>query len=327
MASLWKVLGLILIFYLLGETRSEEPENPPKDNYHNPPFDPTSHTPTYSKAGTRLITLNELAAHASVNGTLRPHWLAIMGRVYDVDKGHTHYGPEGGYNFFTGRDGSKAFVTGEFNDIGLTDDVSGLTPLQLLDIEGWVEFYNKEYTYVGKLIGRYHDRNGNPTKEWYKYRKRLAKGKEEKEEKAAEEREFPPCNSRFTQGEGGIVFCSTKRQVHVHMYSLGYSIRCICTLYLSPSPSSNDVHVHMYFNKVHHLPSSSSLPLLSSSSGGIERDWEGLPRRYFTPGSKNWRCACVNEKDLNSPQIQLYPGCPPQAKECSVDDRGSRNEL
>lgn len=136
--------------------------------YFNPPFDPNV-PPLYSKSGTRLVTLNELYAHGSINGTLRPYWLAIMGRVYDVDKGHAHYGPEGGYSFFTGCDGTKAFVTGEFNDEGLSDDVSELTPLQLLDIEGWVKFYDKDYTYVGKLIGRYYNEKGNPTKHYYKY--------------------------------------------------------------------------------------------------------------------------------------------------------------
>ena len=72
-------------------------------DYYNPPFDPDNPPePLYSKSGTRLITLNELAAHGH-SGPLKPIWLAIMGRVYDVDKGAEHYyGPNGGYKFFTG---------------------------------------------------------------------------------------------------------------------------------------------------------------------------------------------------------------------------------
>lgn len=74
----------------------------PDPQYYNPPFDPDD-PPVYSKSGTRLITLNELAAHAH-NGSLRPLWLAVMGRVYDVEKGAEHYyGPDGGYKFFTGK--------------------------------------------------------------------------------------------------------------------------------------------------------------------------------------------------------------------------------
>ena len=72
--------------------------------YYNPPFDPKNPPdPIYSKTGTRLITLNELAAHGH-SGSLKPIWLAIMGRVYDVNKGAEHYyGPNGGYKFFTGK--------------------------------------------------------------------------------------------------------------------------------------------------------------------------------------------------------------------------------
>lgn len=72
-------------------------------NYYNPPFDPKNPPePIISKSGTRLITLNELAAHGH-SGPLKPIWLAILGKVYDVDKGAEHYyGPKGGYNFFTG---------------------------------------------------------------------------------------------------------------------------------------------------------------------------------------------------------------------------------
>ena len=73
------------------------------EKYYNPPFDPNNPPePIYSKTGTRMITLNELAAHGH-SGPLRPIWLAVMGRVFDVDKGaENYYGPEGGYKFFTG---------------------------------------------------------------------------------------------------------------------------------------------------------------------------------------------------------------------------------
>lgn len=73
-------------------------------NYYNPPFDPDNPSePIISKSGTRMITLNELAAHGH-SGPLKPIWLAMLGRVYDVDKGAEHYyGPKGGYNFFTGK--------------------------------------------------------------------------------------------------------------------------------------------------------------------------------------------------------------------------------
>ena len=86
------------------DSDQEEKVEKPTPDYYNTPFDPDNPPePVYSKAGTRMITLNELAAHGH-SGPLKPIWLAIMGRVYDVDKGAEHYyGPNGGYKFFTGK--------------------------------------------------------------------------------------------------------------------------------------------------------------------------------------------------------------------------------
>lgn len=185
------------------------PDTDPK--YYNPPFDPENPQESFSPSGTRLVTLNELAAHGH-SGPLKPTWLAIVGKVFDVEKGVEHYyGPNGGYNFFTGRDGTKAFVTGQFDEEGLTDDVEGLSPLQLGEIEGWIKFYNDEYTYVGKLIGRYYNKDGSPTKEWYKYNKLLGEQEKIKAEQKAQEKQFPGCNSQWTQEDGGKVYCSDKR--------------------------------------------------------------------------------------------------------------------
>jgi predicted heme/steroid binding protein len=280
MASIHLITLVLLLLYTRGSF-SDKPTNidvtdtqdesetlpnqqPPKPQYYNPPYDPKNPPdPLYTKSGTRLITLNELAAHGSSNGTLKPYWLAIMGRVYDVSKGDRHYGPNGGYGFFTGCDGTKAFISGDFTDEGLTDDVSELTPLQLLEVDNWVKFYDKDYTLVGKLIARFYDQNGSPTKEYYKYQRRLKEGQEMKQQRKALEVEFPPCNSRYTPAEGSFVSCSSK-------------------------------------------------------SGGVERGWVGLPRRYFLPGTKEWRCACVHEDKLNSPNVKMYPGCSATAIECAV---------
>ena len=70
-----------------------------------------------------------------------------------------------------------------------------------------------------------------------------------------------------------------------------------------------------------------SLWLSLSFSGGIERDWVGVPRRYFAPGAAKWRCACVNEPDLNSPHMRLYPDCDPTADLCKVYTDKIKDEL
>ena len=51
-----------------------------------------------------------------------------------------------------GKDGSRAFITGDFSESGLTDDVSALTNSQWLDLLHWFEFYEKQYIYVGKIF-------------------------------------------------------------------------------------------------------------------------------------------------------------------------------
>ncbi len=81
-----------------------EPLKPPEPDYYNPPFDPENPPePIFSKSGVKMVTKNELAAHGH-SGPLKPIWLAMLGQVFDVDKGAEHYyGPEGGYKFFTGQ--------------------------------------------------------------------------------------------------------------------------------------------------------------------------------------------------------------------------------
>lgn len=54
------------------------------------------------------------------------------------------------YNF-VGRDGSRAFVTGDFTESGLTDDVDGLNIQELRSLNDWLKFYSKEYKYKGKF--------------------------------------------------------------------------------------------------------------------------------------------------------------------------------
>ena len=137
-----------------GRGGSRESKPAEEEEFYNPPFDPDKPSEELrSKSGTRLFTKNELAAHGP-NGPLKPILVAIYGRVFDVSKAEQYYGPEGGYKFFAGIDGSRAFVTGEFNEEGLIDDLEGFSPLQIGEIDGWAKFYEESYTFAGKLIGR-----------------------------------------------------------------------------------------------------------------------------------------------------------------------------
>lgn len=51
-----------------------------------------------------------------------------------------------------GKDASRAFVTGDFTEAGLTDDVSDLPPSQIVALYDWLAFYQKDYTLVGRHV-------------------------------------------------------------------------------------------------------------------------------------------------------------------------------
>lgn len=57
------------------------------------------------------------------------------------------------------------------------------------------------------------------------------------------------------------------------------------------------------------------------SSGGVQRDWAGVPRTLFSPGSGHTRCVCVQLDDptrSNNPNLQQYKDCPPEAESCPL---------
>ncbi|CAD6187989.1 unnamed protein product [Caenorhabditis auriculariae] len=212
----------------------------------------------------------------------KPIYLAILGRVYDVNKGKKHYGVGGGYHFFSGRDATRAFVTGDFSEEGLTDSTEGLSHEDLLGIRDWLSFYEKDYSIVGVVSGRYYDSEGNPTSELEEVLARIETANDFRKMKSAEAEVFPPCNSEWHQKTGGRVWCSTK-------------------------------------------------------SGGINRDWAGVPRLLLDPATKQKRCACVknfgvglsgaesvkkstNRGDLDHPHLKTYSNCSPTANSCKITD-------
>ncbi|KAL5148334.1 Membrane-associated progesterone-binding protein 4 [Glycine soja] len=155
----------------------------------------------------RLFSAEELSL---LNGTDEglPILLGILGSVFDVTKGKSHYGSGGGYNHFAGRDASRAFVSGNFSGDGLTDSLRGLSSTEVVkSIVEWRDFYHKSYKYVGKLVGRYYDSQGNPTKYLKGVEAKAARGAQLLEKQKIEEAKLPSCNSRWSQDEGGEVWC------------------------------------------------------------------------------------------------------------------------
>lgn len=54
----------------------------------------------------------------------------------------------------------------------------------------------------------------------------------------------------------------------------------------------------------------------SLKSGGVERDWVGTPRLYNDGQSQ--RCVCVRQAGDQGEALSVYPGCDPEATECSL---------
>ncbi|XP_077228710.1 membrane-associated progesterone binding protein 4 [Tasmannia lanceolata] len=154
----------------------------------------------------RLWTKEELAMY---NGTDDGSsiLLGILGTVFDVTKGRTHYGPGGGYQHFAGRDASRAFVSGNFTGDGLTDSLHGLSSTEVKSVVDWRDFYFRSYIYVGRLAGRYYDSLGNPTKYLKGVEAKAARGAQLLEQQKIEEAKLPSCNSRWSQKDGGEVWC------------------------------------------------------------------------------------------------------------------------
>ncbi|XP_032675761.1 neuferricin [Odontomachus brunneus] len=213
----------------------------------------------------KIFTTSELKQYTNMENGL---YLSILGHVFDVTKGEKHYGPKGNYHAFTGRDASLAFITGEFDDNGLTDDISSLSIRQVKALNDWIQFYNTNYIYKGKLYGRYYNQDGSPTAESYKVQEKVQLAEKEKSLEEKQKRMFPPCNVEWNPDTGTMFWCSKR-------------------------------------------------------SGGIDRDWVGVPRMLFeTASMQSPRCACVKldskEYKENKAMLSEYDNCAKHATKCIV---------
>ncbi|KAF6093199.1 cytochrome b5 domain containing 2 [Phyllostomus discolor] len=168
------------------------------------------------RAGFRLLIPEELARYRGGPGD-PGLYLALLGRVYDVSSGRRHYEPGAHYSGFAGRDASRAFVTGDYSEAGLVDDVSDLPFSEMLTLQNWLSFYEKNYEFVGKVIGRFYGEDGLPTPELTQVEAKISKGLEAKTRALEEKHKFPPCNSEWSSARGSRFWCSPNRQTHKFM--------------------------------------------------------------------------------------------------------------
>uniref|UniRef100_A0A915EAR8 Cytochrome b5 heme-binding domain-containing protein n=1 Tax=Ditylenchus dipsaci TaxID=166011 RepID=A0A915EAR8_9BILA len=225
-----------------------------------------------------VFTVDQLALF---DGTRKsnPVYLALLGRVYNVEKGRKFYAPPAATAFSLQRR-HQSFCDRRFYTCGLTDDVFGLSESELLSIDEWINFYEKEYELVGLLEGTYWTSQGKPTAVNKQVNALIERARAWKEKQVQESEVFPPCNSEWQKETGGRVWCTNK-------------------------------------------------------SGGIKRDWVGVPRRLFVSKDKSFRCACVknfgsslsipdsagssgNRGDLDNPNLKEYEDCPELANSCRI---------
>lgn len=200
----------------------------------------------------RLLSSRELSLYDGEKSS-KGLYLAILGQVFDVQKGHHHYGPGGAYHVMAGRDASLAFITGDFTERGLTDDVSSVSPQQLIALYDWLAFYQRDYKSVGLLIGRFYSETGQPTQALLQVQASLAVGRRMKSQREAEKERFPACNSEWSTARRGRVWCSTKSGgvdrvwtgVPRKLFSPGSSgVRCVCVR--DPSAAEEDPNLQKY---------------------------------------------------------------------------------
>jgi len=74
--------------------------------------------------------------------------------------GKQHYQKGSGYNFFAGKDATRSFITGCFNDECFKSQpkgLSGLTEKEIEEVSSWVKTYDEKYVFVGLLRGYFEE--------------------------------------------------------------------------------------------------------------------------------------------------------------------------
>eukprot|EP01064_Diplonema_japonicum_P019686 TRINITY_DN2847_c0_g2_i1.p1 TRINITY_DN2847_c0_g2~~TRINITY_DN2847_c0_g2_i1.p1 ORF type:complete len:319 (+),score=70.47 TRINITY_DN2847_c0_g2_i1:94-957(+) len=144
----------------------------------------------------RIWKKEDLAERGGQNAN-RELILSIAGEVYDVGSGEKHYAPGTGYSGFTGRDASRAFVTGEYNETAVKG-LEDLTDTQIKSIMEWRQFYrdHEDYRFVGVLEGDYFTASGQPTEHLLEVNKAFERATHNENLQKDVSKQFLTCNSK-----------------------------------------------------------------------------------------------------------------------------------
>lgn len=164
--------------------------------------------------GMRLITKDELAIYHSKNPNER--WVGLRGEVLNTTGlGDKFYTEGAGYEFFAGVDATRAFMTGDFDERGLRDDVWDFDGTQCAEVETWVDDLTAKYHHIGHVVGGYwYDEDGQKT-EGHRQFLTSVKNEKRRQKEAAEERKkeyqkFAPCNVK-ADAKGTMTYSCTSK--------------------------------------------------------------------------------------------------------------------
>lgn len=132
---------------------------------------------------------------------------------------------------------------------------------EIHSIQQWKQFYDKDYTFVGLLSGRFYDENGVKTAYMVEVERQVDLAIAENERQKKLKNQYPPCNIDWKQETGTRVWCTNQ-------------------------------------------------------SGGIDRSWTGVPRKFFEVGKSEFRCACVPDDRLDDARLKEYDDCEVTASTC-----------
>ena len=136
-----------------------------------------------------------------------------------------------------------------------------MKPQEIYSIHQWKQFYDKDYTFLGLLTGRFYRIDGTKTDYMKKVDEQIEIAIAEKEKHKQLRVKYPPCNIEWKAETGTRVWCT-------------------------------------------------------SQSGGIDRDFVGVPRRFYEVGKSEFRCACVPDDRLEDPLLKEYDDCDSKSVEC-----------
>ncbi|DAZ93935.1 TPA: hypothetical protein N0F65_012881 [Lagenidium giganteum] len=102
----------------------------------------------------RDLTRSELAQYNGIDNPRKIVYVGLNGKIYDVTlDGLAHYGPEGSYKQFAGKDASRALACMSFDDEFLANPtLKDLTDEQRKTLEEWETKFENKYPVVGKLV-------------------------------------------------------------------------------------------------------------------------------------------------------------------------------